>query len=110
MKYGYQAEKFGTARRLLMLPVPGSEDTVIASAFHECSLAFNNLDESGLDDNSRMWIYKIRNILNTDGLKDRLKKGLWYVKAEGMSSEEKREFAHLVDDLTDWFDRHNSFK
>ena len=108
MKYAYASEKFAMARRILMLPPPGNESFVIMNAFHECSLGLHNLDESELDDNSRLWLSELKELMNTDGIVDDTGRGTWIIKAERLSTDEKRKLAMLVDDLTYWFDSRNN--
>ena len=91
MDFIYAAEKFSVARSSLMLPVTHGEASSIASAFHECSigLADKNVDE--LDDNARRWVAKIEEVMGTDGLDDPSGEGLWKIKADTFSDDQKLE-------------------
>ena len=108
MKYSYPAEKFSTARRCLMLPHTSGEAESIMHAFHECSLGLHDLDRDDLDENARDWVRKLEELMNTDGLNDPSDRGLWKVKAEQLSNDEKIELSHVVDELAHWFDRAKS--
>ncbi len=108
MKYSYQAEKFSTARSCLMLPHARGEATSIAGAFHECSLGLHDLDEKGLmdsvlHDDAKALIRELRKIMSTEGLKDPNKVGLYTVKAESLSYEERLRLSHIIDELNFWF-------
>src|SRR4030065_562703 len=89
MKFSYQAEKFSDARSLLMLPHPEGETASIASAFHECSLGLHNLNEQELDDTARVWVAKLKELMDTSGLTDPDGRGLWEVKATYLTLVEK---------------------
>jgi hypothetical protein len=104
-KYNYPTEKFAVARSSLMLPHPRGEAESIAEAFHECSLGLHRLDEDGLDDDARHWIVVLRRLMNTDGLEDPTERGLFLLKAETLTVEDKFELSRVVDELACWFDR-----
>jgi hypothetical protein len=108
MKYSYPAEKFSVARHCLMLPHPKGEAESIMHAFHECSLGLHDLDRDGLDDNARKWVRKLEELMSTDGLDDPSGRGLWVIKAERLSINDKIELSRVVDELACWFDRANS--
>lgn len=101
----YQAEKFSTARRALMLPHTRGEHEAIASAFHECSLGLHEIDGGQLDDNARAWIQALEGFMDTTGYSDTNGQGLWSVKAQGFSVDDKLEIARIVDELAGWFGR-----
>ncbi len=104
MKHSYQAEKFSAARRALMLPHPRGEATSIAAAFHECSLGLTQFNRNQLDQDAKDWLAKLDRLMNTSGLNDPNKKGLWQVKAETLSDGEKVELSHIIDELAHRFD------
>jgi hypothetical protein len=103
MIYGYQSEKLSAARSALMLPHPDGEATSIANAFHLLHLAFHRMDESGLDDNARIWIRKLKELMDTNGLVDPDSVGLWRIKAQQLGTDEKVELSRCVDELAHWF-------
>lgn len=106
MNFAYQAEKFSVARSSLMIPHPNGEAASIASAFHECSLGLHDLDEQKLDDNARGCVAKLNDLMDTSDLTDPDKRGLWAVKADSLTIEQKFELSRVVDELAHWFDRH----
>jgi hypothetical protein len=108
MKYHYAAEKFSAARRYLMLPHPQGEAEAIMRAFHECSLGLNNLDKKGIDEYAVNLIEKLEEFMNTDGLNDPNRSGLWTIKAEQLSIDDKMAVSRLVDELAYIFDQNNS--
>ena len=102
----YQAEKLDAARRALMAPHPKGETQSFVIAFQECDLAFYHLDVNALeDDSARRWVSTIRRLMDTTGLQDPSGRGLWYVRVEQMSLEDKIEFARAVDELASWFNK-----
>lgn len=105
MRYGYQSEKLSAARRSLMLPHPQGVETAIASAFHACDLAFHGFDESGLDDNARSWIAKIKGFMDTTNISDTSGAGTWAVKARSLTIDDQFELSRVVDELAHWFQR-----
>jgi len=104
--FSRQAEKLDAARRALMAPHPKGETQSFVTAFQECDFALHHLDVNTLeDDNARRWISTIRRLIDTTGLQDPSGRGLWYVRAEQMSLDDKIEFARAVNELASWFDR-----
>jgi len=104
MKFSYQVEKFSSARSSLMLPHPEGEAKSLCDAFRECSLGLHNFDESLIqDDNALNNIRKIKESMNSSGLNDQEEKGLWRIKAESLSEEEKYDFSNAVDELASYF-------
>jgi hypothetical protein len=107
MNYSYQSEKLSSARCALMLPHTSGEAQSIANAFHECSLAFHNLNENVLgDDSARNWVLQLKELMNTDGLNDPNNKGTWFVKAETLDVNQKLTLSRAVDELASWFASH----
>jgi hypothetical protein len=107
MSFQYQAEKFSTARKLLMIPHPNGEIKSIVDVFHECSLGLHHLDEEHLDDTAKDWLGKLKELMNTDDLSDPDGSGLWAIKAEMFTEDQKFELSEVVDGLAYWFDRNN---
>lgn len=105
MQYGYQSEKLSAARSSLMLPHPQGVEASIASAFHACALAFHEFDESGLDDNARSWIAKIKGFMDTTNISDTSGAGTWVVKARTLTTDDQLELSRVVDELAHWFHR-----
>ena len=105
MEYGYQSEKLSAARHSLMLPHTQGIEQSIASAFHECSLAFHRMDESGLSDDARAWVTKIKEFMDTSDLQDPASEGTWAVKACTLSVDQQMELSRVVDELAHYFDR-----
>jgi hypothetical protein len=105
MKFGYQLEKFSAARSALMLPHPRGESESIASAFHACSLGLHGLELDSLDDNVRDWIRKVEAFMDTAGLSNPDGRGLWVIKADSLTEEQKFELSRVVDELAHYFDR-----
>jgi len=104
MRYLYQAEKFAAARRALMLPHPMGEAVSIAGAFHECSLGLHKIDRSQLDSTAIEWLKKLDKLMDYSGSNDSTGKGLWQVKAETLTVDQKSELSHIIDELAHWFD------
>lgn len=88
-----------------MLPHSRGIEASISHSFHECSLAFHHMDESGLDDNARTWIRKIKQFMDTTGITDDSGEGAWSVKARTLTTDEQIELSRAVDELAHWFDR-----
>lgn len=103
MKYSYLAEKLSAARRCLMLPHPKGEADSIFHAFHECKLGLMGIDINSLDETPRDWIKKLDKLMSTAGLEDPSKRGLWLIKAEQLSTDDKIELSHVIDELAFWF-------
>lgn len=102
-RFGYQSEKFSTARSCLMLPFPKGESEAIASAFHECYLGLKNLDRDRLDANAREWVATLEEFMNTSGIEDSPGRGKWAAKADQFTEKQKFDLAHVVDELASWF-------
>jgi hypothetical protein len=105
MKYSYQAEKLSVARRALMLPHTAGEAKSISGAFYECSLAFADLDETGLDDGAREWLGMIKGLMDTAGIEDPSGIGTFELKARGLTGDQKLRLSRAVDELASWFQR-----
>ena len=104
MRYSYQAEKFSSARRALMLPHTRGEHQSVVDALHQCHLGLYKIERTDLDDNARSWIEALETFMDTSGLSDPSGEGLWVVKARSLSTDEKLEISRLVDELAHWFD------
>lgn len=104
MRYSYQAEKLSSARSSLMLPHSRGEAESIASAFHELSLAFHQLDVRALGDSAQRWVTKLQEFMDTTGVSDPNGEGSWVVKARTFSTDDQLEISHTVDELAHWFD------
>jgi len=104
MKYTYASEKFATARTSLMLPHPRGETTAIADAFFECSLGLRTLNQDDLDDGARTSLRKLEELMDGSGLDDPLDRGLYTIKAERLSIDQKAELSDVIDNLASWFD------
>ncbi len=104
MKYSYQAEKFSSARRSLMLPHAKGETASIADAFAECVHGTTNLELADLDDNAKELLRKLNELIDPVGLKDPADRGFYAIKAEKLTIEQRRELSAVVDELATWFD------
>ena len=104
MKYPYVSEKFAIARKSLMLPHPDGDTKSIVYAFFECSLSLRTLNQYDLDDRARTSLRKLKELMDTTGLDDPLGRGLYTVKAERLSLDQKAELSREVDYLATWFD------
>ncbi len=104
MKFTYAREKFVTARTSLMLPHPKGETTAIADAFSECSLSLRTLNQDDLDDGARTSLRKLEELMDGSGLDDPLDRGLYTIKAERLSINQKAELSDVIDNLASWFD------
>jgi hypothetical protein len=107
MKYTYASEKFATARRSLMLPHPDGDTKSIADAFAECSHGLHNINRDDFDDAARESVRKLEELMGTTGLDNPLHRGLYTVKAERLSLDQKAELSKEVDYLAGWFDVHS---
>lgn len=106
MEWSYQHEKFTHAKRALMLPHPSGEAESLVIAFHECDHGLRGVNVDGIDDSrARELIAKIKAAMNTDGLWDTTGRGLFYERAETMTTEEKSAFSDAVAELASWFSR-----
>jgi len=104
MKFTFASEKFATARRSLMLPHPNGDTTAIADAFSECSLSLRTFNHDDLDDGARTSLRKLEELMGTTGLDDPLHRGLYTIKAERLSIDQKAELSEVIDYLASWFD------
>ena len=105
-EWSYQHEKFTHARRALMLPHPQGEAESLVIAFHECGHGLRGVDVDRIDDaRVRGLIAKVETAMNTDSLMDTTGRGLFYERADSMTTQEKSAFADAVDELTSWFSR-----
>ena len=104
MKYTYASEKFATARRSLMLPHPDGDTKSIADAFAECSHGLHNINRDDFDDAARESVRKLEELMGTTGLDNPLHRGLYTIKAERLSLDQKAELSREVDYLASWFD------
>ena len=101
----YMHEKLAAAVDALMLPHGRGEAASIADAFHEIDLGMMGADIDAIeDDNIRYYFQKVKGFMNTDGLADPDGKGLYTVKAETMSDDDKIEFSRAVRELEALFD------
>jgi len=89
-----------------MLPHFEGEAHAIKNAFHECSLAFNQFDESQLEEKAREWICKIKKFMNTTSITDNFGEGQWVIKAQNLSKDEQLELSDSIDELAHWFNRY----
>ncbi len=102
--FTYPSEKFSVARSTLMLPHPRGEAASITDAFRSCLLGLASVDKNTLNDDARQWIMDLDDLMNTDGLEDPDgKKGLWMVKAETLTDEQKSQLSLVIDSLAVWF-------
>lgn len=106
-KFAYPSEKFSIARSSLMLPHPRGEAASIVSAFHECSLGLHGLRDEDLDDSARGWVAKLKELMDTSGIQDPTVRGMWFIKAERLTDDEKLELSRIVDELARWFREHS---
>ena len=104
MKYAYVSEKFAAARRNLMLPHPKGEPISIADAFAECSHGLHNINRGDFDDAASESVRKLEELIDGLGLDDPLGRGLYTVKAERLSLDQKGELSREVDYLATWFE------
>jgi len=92
MKYSYQAQKLGEARRALMLPVSESEHAAYGYASALISLGFNNFDFSALPTEfPRHHLESLQLLMDVQ-------------QARELTRDEKRQFSQDVDALAHWFD------
>lgn len=104
MEFSFPAEKFKTARIHLMLPHPKGEAASIASAFAECAFGISKVDPADLDDYARELLSKLNALIDPVGLRDPADRGMYTIKAEKLSIEQRRELSLIVDELASWFD------
>jgi hypothetical protein len=105
MDYSYQAEKLSVARSCLMLPHSRGAAESIAEAFHNCYKAFHRMDESGLSDDARRWVRKIKEFMDTSGIDGTNGEGAWAIKAGQLTTDDQLELSRTIDELASWFDR-----
>lgn len=86
-----------------MLPHTRGEHEAIANAFHECSLGLHNIDRVQFDDNASAWIQALERFMDTSGYSDGNGQGLWSIKAQSFSVDDKLEISRIIDELADWF-------
>ncbi|MEZ4271723.1 MAG: hypothetical protein R3C68_09920 [Myxococcota bacterium] len=90
----------------MMAPHPRGEAESVAAAFELCGRAFHQFDVATIDDDdARDWVFAIQGFMDTDGFEDPSDRGLWTVKAEQLTVDEKLELSRTVDELASWFDR-----
>ena len=104
LKFSFPAEKFKAARSHLMLPHPKGEAASIASAFAECAFGISKVDPADLDDYARELLSKLNALIDPIGLRDPADRGMYTIKAEKLSIEQRRELSSTVDELASWFD------
>lgn len=86
-----------------MLPHALGEQVSIAAAFAQCHLGLHQFDRSLLDSTSQTWVTRLEVFMNTSGLSDPKREGLWTVKAKTLNTDEKNELSNLIDELAHWF-------
>lgn len=100
----FRSEKFALARRYLMLPHPEGEAVSIAHAFREIALGLHCLDVSSLTDiEIEDWFFRLQELMDTTGLDDAGRIGLFRVKAALLGDGDKTELSRIVDELEKWF-------
>ena len=105
LKFSFPAEKFKAARSHLMLPHPKGEAASIANAFAECAFGISKVDAAAdLDDYARELLSKLNALIDPVGLRDPADRGMYTIKAEKLSIEQRRELSSIVDELASWFD------
>ncbi len=87
-----------------MLPHPDGDTKSIADAFAECSHGLHNINRDDFDDAARESVRKLEELMGTTGLDNPLHRGLYTVKAERLSLDQKAELSREVDYLASWFD------
>ena len=114
MEYSYPAGKFGAAQHALMLPHSHGEVASITAAFRECDLGLKEISDADLDDNAREWVRTLKEHMSTAALgeqgatgelSDADRSGLWRMKAETLTEDQKFEFSQAVTELATWFDQ-----
>ncbi|GEM_PF-1000458 len=103
ISYAYPSEKFSAARRRLMLPHREGEDMAIADAFHECSLGLRDICREDLDETAEPWFDSLQEFMSTTGLQDPSKIGLWRIKAQSLTLDQRFAVARIIDELAEWF-------
>ena len=87
-----------------MLPHPDGDTKSIADAFAECSHGLHNINRDDFDDAARESVRKLEELMGTTGLDNPLHRGLYTVKAERLSLDQKAELSREVDYLASWLD------
>ena len=87
-----------------MLPHPENEIKSIADAFHECSRGLHNINRDDFDDTTRESVRKLEELMDGSELDDPLDRGLYMIKAERLSLDQKTELSRIIDYLASWFD------
>lgn len=105
MSFSYAAQKFASARSVLMLPHPQGEDQSIATAFFECRQGLDRFDRALLDDSANKWIGQLDQLMATDGLEDHDHEGLFLIKARTLSVDDQLQLSSVIDELQSWFSR-----
>jgi len=77
-----------------MLPHSSGIETAITDALDECYYAFYRFDDTGLDDNARRLVAKIKTLRET-------------VKTRTLTIDEQRELSDAVDELAYWFESYD---
>lgn len=99
----YAKEKLDTARSKLMLPHPDGEAASIASAFLECSLGLGSPSTRDMENvipHARDMIAEIDDFMDTTAVQDPDgRRGLYLVKAEGFTDDEKYRLSFLINEL-----------
>lgn len=103
MHFDYQMQKFDEAQQALMLPHPNGEAASIASAFGSITYGLDHLDREAVSESAREWLTKLDRFMDTTGLEDPAGVGLFHVKAESFSTDDKFEISRLVHELASYF-------
>ncbi|RJQ31252.1 MAG: hypothetical protein C4562_06310 [Actinobacteria bacterium] len=88
-----------------MLPHPKGETKSIAEAFSECSLGLKELNDSDLDESSKAWIKELNILMDTTGIEDKDSRGLFTLRAEMLTLDQKIDLSRTINELADWFNR-----
>jgi hypothetical protein len=102
----FAAEKLSRARHALMLPHSRGEAEDIADAFQFCSSAFELLSTVNLDDRERSLFAAIHKLMDTAGIQDNGADGVWVIRAERLTLDQKLELSRAVDELAHRLERH----
>lgn len=99
--YYRAAEKFGDARRYLMLPFGHEEDELIAFALKESKLGIDTINIAKLDEQTFKMVAELKEIMVETGLdtEDSLE------KAGALTVKQQAEVSMLIDDLANAFSR-----
>jgi hypothetical protein len=82
-----------------MLPHPRGEAESIATAFYECALGLQALPTEELDQEVQNWIKQLQAFLDTSGIEGSAEDGLWLLKAQQLTEEQKFELSGIIDEL-----------